>query len=172
MKQHILIVGLPGAGKTTVGRMVAEQLGTDFVDTDVTITRKMQMPITRIFAVHGEARFREMERQEMRAALDGPPSVIAPGGGWAAQPGQLEAARSSSFVIYLKTMVTTATNRASGEHTRPILLTEDPVAKMRDLLKEREPFYQLADVEVKNDRGNPAAAVEEIVRQARERAGW
>ena len=93
MKRHIVLIGLPGSGKTTIGRLVAERLGTGFVDSDVIIVRKMQMPIARIFATQGELKFREMEKETMEQALAGPPSVLAPGGGWAVQPGQLGESR-------------------------------------------------------------------------------
>ena len=172
MKRHVLIIGLPGAGKTTVGRMVAERLGTGFIDSDMIIVRKMQMPITRIFAVHGETKFREMEREAMTGALAGPPSVIAPGGGWVVQPGQLEGAKANSLVVYLKTMAMTAMRRSSTDATRPLLLTEDPMAKMRELMKEREPFFLQADCEVKNDNRTPEQVAEEMVKLAQERAGW
>lgn len=172
MRRHILLVGLPGSGKTTIGRMVAERLGTGFIDSDLIIIRKMQMPISRIFAVHGEARFRELERETIAQALEGPPSVLAPGGGWAVQPGQMEQARNNSYVVYLKTMVMTASKRASSDTTRPMLVGEDPVGHMRDLLKEREPTYMQADAEIKNDVKTPEAAADEIVALAKQHAGW
>jgi shikimate kinase len=136
------------------------------------IMRKMQMPITRIFAMHGELRFREMERETMEQALAGSPSVLAPGGGWAVQPGQLDTARQNGFVVYLKTMVVTASKRAASDNTRPILAGEDPVDQMRKLLKEREPIYSTADAEVKNENKAPEAVAEEIVALAKEKAGW
>ena len=172
MKRHILLVGLPGSGKTTVGRIVAERLGTGLVDSDLIIMRKMQMPITRIFAVHGEAKFRELERETMAQALEGPPSVLAPGGGWAVQPGQMEQAKANCYVVYLKTMAMTASKRATIDATRPMLVGEDPAGHMRDLLKEREATYMQADAEIKNDVKTPEVAADEIIALARQHAGW
>ena len=96
MKRHIVLVGLPGSGKTTVGRLVAEQLHAGFVDVDAIVERREGRPIALIFAEKGEAAFREMERKEMETALASEPAVIAPGGGWAAQPGAVAAARADS----------------------------------------------------------------------------
>ena len=172
MKRHILLVGLPGSGKTTVGRLVAERLGAGFLDVDMVIVRKMQMPISRIFATHGEAKFRELEREAMAQALEGPAGVLAPGGGWGIQPGHLESARANSFIVYLKTLAMTASKRAAVDSTRPLLVGEDPVEQMRLLLRERDPIYSLAEAEVKNDVKTAEAAADEVVALAREKAGW
>lgn len=170
MKRHLIMVGLPGAGKSTVGRLVADRLGAPFVDLDAVMVRRMQMPVTQIFGEFGELKFRELERETMQSILGGEASVIAPGGGWIAQDGELEKAKPRSFIIYLKTLVTTAVERA-GAGGRP-LLEGDPMERMRQLLKEREPLYTRADLEVKNDHRPAEAAVDEIVQAARTRAGW
>lgn len=172
MKRHIVIVGLPGAGKTTVGRLVAERLGSGFFDVDAMIVRRMQMPVARVFAEHGEPRFRQVEAEAMKQAITGPPAVIAPGGGWAAQPGALESVEGLAFLVYLRTMALTAARRAGSSGTRPLLVGEDPVEFMRQLLKDREPYYLRADAEVKADVKPPPALAEEIVALAKEHAGW
>jgi len=172
MKRHLILVGLPGAGKTTVGRLVAESLGAGFVDTDALIVRKMQMPVVSIFGALGEAAFRKMEREAMAGALAGEPCVISPGGGWLVQPGALESARPNSYLVYLKAMITTIAKRTSGEGSRPVLVGEDTHEILRALLKHREPFYLQADAEVKNDLHTPEQVAAEVVALARANAGW
>lgn len=171
-KRHILLVGLPGAGKTTLGKLVADELGARFVDSDQILVRKMQMPVTRIIGELGERKFRELEGEVMDGLLAGSPSVISPGGGWVAQPGRLEQARAASLIIYIRVMVLTAANRVGSDTSRPLLMTEDPVARIRTLLLERERFYQQADAEIKNDTKTPEEAAREIVALARGQAGW
>src|SRR5512147_2735562 len=171
MKRHIVLVGLPGAGKTTVGKLVAEKLGTQVIDIDALVVRKMQMPVARIFAEYGESKFRTVEAESMRQAISGSPAVITPGGGWVAQPGALEETRDTCFLVYLRTMASTAAKR-SADYGRPLLIGEDPREKMRQLLKEREPFYTKAHSEIKSDVKSPAAIADEVVQLAKAHAGW
>jgi shikimate kinase len=173
-QRHLMLVGLPGSGKTTVGRLVAQKLGAGFVDFDQVIVRKQGMPIAQIFGLHGEQKFREMERQVADNALAGPPAILAPGGGWAAQEGHIEKAKElGAFVIYLKVFPAVAANRATGDGTRPLLVGDDPLARMKKLLDEREPFYKKADADVPNDSPRTAEqATDEIVKLAKEQAGW
>ena len=173
MKRHIVLVGLPGAGKTTIGQLVAEQLQAAFVDIDAILTRKEGKPITMIFAEKGEAAFRDLERAEMTTALaSATPTVIAPGGGWASQPGAIEAAQPTGWLVYLKTRPESAGARAAPQGNRPLLSGDDPVVQMRDLLKEREPFYKRAEATVETDKKTPAQVTAEVVRLARTGAGW
>ena len=172
MKRHVVLIGLPGSGKSAVGRLVAEQLHAGFVDIDAIVERREGRPITMIFAEKGEAAFREMERKEMETALAGEPAVIAPGGGWAAQPGAIAAAKPHALVIYLHTRPETAAQRAAPEGTRPALMGGDPVARMRLLQKEREAFYHEAHAQVETERKSPSLVANEVVRLAQSSAGW
>lgn len=172
MKRSVVLLGLPGAGKSTVGRLAAKELGAPFVDLDAVIVRKAQKPVAQIFAEEGEQRFRALEAEAMKGALAGPPSIISPGGGWAAQPGVLDAALDQALFIYLKVQATTAARRAGQAAGRPLLDGHDPVARMREFLTQREPLYQRAHVELKADMPSAAALAAEVSRLARERAGW
>jgi shikimate kinase len=168
----VVLVGLPGSGKTTVGRQVAELLRANFVDIDTILARREGKPIAMIFAEKGEGAFRDMERKEMETSLAGEPAVIAPGGGWAAQPGAIDEAKAHALVVYLRTRPETAAQRAVPEGTRPMLIGEDPVVRMRQLQKDREPFYRAAHAAVDTDRKAPSQVANEVVRLAQSSAGW
>jgi shikimate kinase len=172
MPRHIVLVGLPGSGKSTVGKLVAEALNTFVIDIDALLVREMGKPISQIFGMVGEPRFREMERDAVKAAQARDPCVIVPGGGWAAQPGQLEAAKQSSLVIYLKCQAATATKRSEQGESRPLLAGVDPAQRMRSLLEEREPFYRRADHVVEAERSAAEAVAAEVMALARQHGGW
>ena len=172
MKKHIVLIGLPGAGKSTVGKMVAERLQTGYVDIDSILIRKEGKPISMIFAEKGEPAFRDMERKEVEAALGNEPAVIVPGGGWAAQPGQLDAARSHGYFVYLKARAEVAAGRAEPSGTRPVLMGDDPVARMRELYQTRDPYYAKADATVLTEAKSAENVAAEVVKLAQTGAGW
>jgi shikimate kinase len=172
MRRHLVLVGLPGSGKSTVGRLAAEGLGAPLLDIDQLIVRQMGRPVAQIFGMMGEAAFRQMERDAVTAALGGAPAVIVPGGGWAAQPGQLETVRPSSIVIYLRCIPAVAARRAGQGEVRPLLAGTDPVQRMKALLEAREPWYRLADYVVDAGAGSADAVAKHITALAREHAGW
>lgn len=172
MPRHILLIGLPGAGKSTMGRLVSEDLGAPLLDIDLVLARQVGRPVDQIFGMMGEPVFRQLEREAVAAALAGEPAVIVPGGGWAAQPGQLETAHGISLIIYLKCTAGTAARRSGDGEVRPLLVGSDPVQRMRTLLEERAPFYRLADHEVSAGTREAAEVAREVGQLARERAGW
>lgn len=172
MKRHVLLVGLPGVGKSTVGQLVAEGLGAALLDIDSILVRQMGMPISRIFGMVGELRFRSMERDAVATAQAREPAVIVPGGGWASQPGQLEEARKGCLIIYLRCSASTAARRSQDGEVRPLLVGADPVERTRTLLMAREPYYKLADYEVSADLKEPAALAGEVILLAQMHGGW
>jgi shikimate kinase len=172
MKRHVLLIGLPGAGKSTVGGLVAEGLGAPLLDIDSILVRQMGMPIAQIFGMVGEPRFRSMERDAVATAQAREPAIIVPGGGWAAQPGQLEAAKQGCLTIYLRCAAGTAARRSEQGEARPLLVGADPVERVRLLLQAREPFYKLADYEVSADVKAAPAVAQDVIRLARAHGGW
>lgn len=172
MRRHVVLVGLPGVGKSTVGRLVSEGLTAPLMDIDQLLVRQVGRPVDQIFGMMGEPHFRQLERDAVAAALSGDPAVIVPGGGWAAQPGQLETALDISLIIYLKCTAGTATRRSELGEARPLLAGVDPVQKMRLILEERESFYRLAHHEVSAGTRSAVEVAQEVIVLAGTHAGW
>jgi len=108
----------------------------------------------------------------VRAALADSPAIVVPGGGWAAQPGQIEVARTSALIVYLKTMAITAVKRLGSDGTRPLLAGDNLLERLRDQLQLREPFYSRADHTVVTDGRTLEATTADVVALARAEAGW
>jgi shikimate kinase len=143
---NVILVGLPGAGKTTIGRAVADELGRNFLDLDAEIERREGISIAEIFGASGEKHFRNLEKQvtEELAKVSG--FIIAPGAGWITNPGCLELLRPPAKVIYLQVEPARALKRMGTDASaRPLLRRPDPLAELTKLLAEREQAYLLAD---------------------------
>lgn len=167
MKRHLILVGLPGSGKSTVGHLVAQLLPTDFTDLDDEVVREAGRSIAELFARAGEAAFRRLERAAMERALAGPPRVIAAGAGWIAQPGNFEMAVSRrACVVYLRISADLAAVRLSDDESRPLLAGGDRAARLHALLEERQIWYQMAEAEV-DAALTPAAVAEAVAALAR-----
>jgi shikimate kinase len=170
----VVLVGLPGSGKTTVGRQAAALLGAPFLDVDEEIERETGQTIREIFEARGEVGFRQLELDAMRSALGARPAVLAPGGGWAAQPGAMEHARELAFIIYLSVPAEVAAQRCGVDGHRSTAdrrpLTVD--RSIAVLMKAREPFYQQADVVVSNAADDPRPVARLVAELARQHAGW
>ena len=143
---HVILVGLPGAGKSVVGQRSASRLGRPFVDFDAEIERRAGMPIAGIFRDRGEAGFRYLELELTRELAAGGGAILSPGGGWIAVPGALELLRPPARMIYLRASPDVALLRMGpGRAGRPLLTTAEPLATLQRLLEAREPLYRLAD---------------------------
>ncbi|MET0483970.1 MAG: shikimate kinase [Aestuariivirgaceae bacterium] len=146
--QSIVLVGLMGAGKTTVGRRLAERLDLPFVDADLEIERAAGKTIPEIFADHGEAYFRDGERRVITRLLDNGPQVLATGGGafMNAETRKLIAGRGLS--VWLRADLPLLMKRVRRRSNRPLLDTVDPEAVMRQLIDERYPVYAEAAITI------------------------
>ena len=145
----IVLVGMPGAGKTAIGRRLAARLGLPFRDADAEIEQAAGMPITEIFARYGEPHFRDGERRVITRLLAGPPLVLATGGG-AFADAQTRAAiqASGAATVWLRCDLTTLLRRVAGREHRPMFLNADPVQVLQRLMTARHPFYAEAEVTV------------------------
>lgn len=164
MARNIVLTGFMGAGKTTVGRHLAETLGWSFVDLDERIARESGMSIPDIFRTRGEMAFRAMEARLTAALSSVDRTVIAPGGGWVLDPANPERLPPATCTVWLRVSAGEAVRRvrAAGED-RPLLAgAADPVAVAAALLARRSARYATADVIVDVDGRTPAEIVEEI----------
>ncbi|UCD24640.1 MAG: shikimate kinase [Gemmatimonadota bacterium] len=167
MKRHLVLVGLPGSGKSTVGRLVAAELRVGLHDIDKTIADESGLSIADFFATRGEADFRRLERLATVAAFEGEPAVVVPGGGWAAQPGNMESVTGRATTVYLETAVATALSRLSGGETRPLLLGSDPTAALHSMFVSRKPWYERCDYCVSTDGKSAEQVAIEVAELAR-----
>jgi shikimate kinase len=143
---HLILVGLPGSGKSTVGRRVARRLNREFLDFDSEIERREGKSIAQIFAESGEPGFRALELELTRELAQRNGMVLAPGGGWTTIPGATALLRPPGRMIYLRVKAETAIGRIlRGRRIRPMLQTADPLETLKKLLAEREAGYLEAD---------------------------
>lgn len=145
-KPHLILVGLPGSGKTTVGQAVAERTGRTFLDIDQEIERREGRSIAQIFGEKGEGYFRKKERDITEELTYFGNMIIAPGGGWAGDPEVISIVRPPAKLIYLRVTPETALKRLGPTRTmRPLLSRPDPLAELKRLLEARKAAYESAD---------------------------
>lgn len=162
-KPHIVLVGLPGAGKSTVGSMVATALGRTFLDFDLEIERREGMPIAQIFGERGEGGFRELERKLTEELKPLGNMVLAPGGGWITDPAVVSLIRPPASMVYLRVRPETALKRLAAETAvRPLLNRPDPMAELTRLFEERKVAYQAADLEIGTELLTPQQVAQQI----------
>ena len=143
---NLALIGFMGAGKTSVGRLVAEQLHFDYLDTDELIQSRTGRPIAEIFSTDGEAAFRKMESDLVGELAARTKTVISTGGGLPVNPQNLLNLKKYSLVVCLWASPEKIWERVKNQTHRPLLHDADPQKKIRELLAVREPFYRQADV--------------------------
>ncbi len=168
----IVLVGLMGAGKSSVGRRLAEKLGVAFVDADQEIERAAGKTVAEIFADHGEAYFREGERKVISRLLAGGIQVLATGGGAYMNEETRRNIREQGVSVWLKAPLPLLMKRVTKRQDRPLLKSGDPEAIMRRLMEERYPTYALADVTVESRDVQHGQTVNDVIRALAQWGGW
>lgn len=153
--RNVALVGFMGAGKTTVGNILAGLLGFEFLDTDRVIEQREGRRVTDIFASRGEPYFRDLEASLCRELESAEDKVIATGGGLVVNPDNLASLRRHALVVCLWASPETIYERVRHQNHRPLLHTPDPLGRIRDLLDQRSPAYRAADVLVGVDFRSP-----------------
>jgi shikimate kinase len=162
-RRSIVLVGMMGAGKSSIGRRVAARLAIPFVDADAEIELAADMTIAEIFAVHGEPYFRAGEARVIARLLERGPQVLATGGGAFMNAQTRESLKDKAVSVWLKADLDVLTKRLRRRNDRPLLKTEDPVATLTNLLQVRDPIYATADVTVLSRDVTHEVIVDEII---------
>jgi len=164
---NIALIGFMGTGKTSVGRLVAEQLHFDYLDTDELIQSRTGRPIVEIFSTDGEAAFRKMEQELVGELAARTKTVIATGGGLPMNPQNLVSLKTHALVVCLWASPEKIWERVKNQTHRPLLHDADPQKKIRELLAAREPFYRQADVLLNTELRSIREVAQQVVHQFR-----
>ncbi len=156
-----------GTGKSTVGNALASMLNLRLIDTDALIEERAEKKIAQIFADEGEAKFRALESDVVRELESQSGCVISTGGGLIVNPANFESIKSHSLIACLWASPETILARVSHQTHRPLLHAPDPLAKIKELLHEREPFYRKADVLINCEQRGPREIAQHVAHQFR-----
>ncbi|MEM9706301.1 MAG: shikimate kinase [Pseudomonadota bacterium] len=163
LARPVVLVGMMGVGKTTIGRRLARKLRLPFFDADAEIERAAGMTVAELFERHGEESFRSGEAQVILRLVTGPPCVLATGGGALTTPSTRTVLKENALTVWLKADVETLVRRATKRNNRPLLMQGDPEEIITRLLSEREQHYGEADVIVRSRRGPHSRTVAAII---------
>lgn len=163
MSRTVALVGMMGAGKSSVGRRLASRLGVAFKDADSEIELAAGCPVSEIFERYGEPAFRDGERKVIARLLSEPPHVMATGGGAFIDPTTRARLKEGAITVWIKAPVDVLMSRVKRRDSRPLLRTADPRGTLERLLTERAPVYAEADITIDSDDGPHAFAVDQIL---------
>lgn len=172
MHRLICLIGLPGSGKSTVGRQLARRLSLPFFDSDHVIEQRLGCSIREYFEREGEERFRDVEESVLEALSQGEPCVLSTGGGSVLRPANRAHLHDRGQVVYLRSSPEEVYRRLRHDRNRPLLQVADPLQRLRDLYEVRDPLYrETAHYVIETGRPSVATLVNMIVMQL-ELAGW
>lgn len=162
----VSLIGMPGSGKSTVGRLLARRLDLSFLDSDNVIEDEVGCPIREFFAREGEERFRDVEQRTLAALCMRGPLVLATGGGSVLRSANRDALRNAGPVIYLHSPPNEVYRRVRHDTRRPLLQVADPLARLHELYEERDPLYRAtAHFVIETGRPTVAALVNRVLMQ-------
>lgn len=170
LNQTVVLVGMMGCGKSTIGRRLAQYLGVEFCDIDHVIEKDEDMSVSEIFAKHGEEYFRKLEFEYIKRFLDGDPSIVAVGGGAFINPAIRELIKEKGISVWIHADFDTLLERVSRKKTRPLLEKGDKATILKDLMEKRYPIYELADIKVETGNGNHEVVMHRIIEALNGRA--
>lgn len=162
LERTVALVGMMGVGKSTVGRKLADSLGAPFVDSDEEIEKAAGLSVQEIFDMHGEAEFRRGERRVIERLLNGPPIVLATGGGAYMDAETRTLLKQKATTVWLRADLDLIWKRVNRRDTRPLLKRENPKQVLADLLEKRSPVYAEADLTIDSGEGPANDAVKAI----------
>jgi len=162
---NLALIGFMGTGKSSVGRLVAEQLHFDYLDTDELIQSRASRTIADIFKKDGEPAFRKLEQQLVSELAARKRTVIATGGGLPTDPVNLASLKTHALIVCLWASPEKIWERVRNQTHRPLLCDPNPKLKIRELLAAREPFYRQADVLINTDLRSAREAAQQVVHQ-------
>jgi shikimate kinase len=163
--KNIFLVGFMGAGKTTVGRVLARRLGWRYCDSDKVIETKAGKTVSEIFSSHGEPRFRDLESETLLSLAGKEKQVVATGGGAVMREENMRAMKKGGVTVYLKAPMSVIWERIKHSRTRPLLNVDNPFEAAEELLRKRIPFYETADITVDTEDLTPEEAASEIMKR-------
>jgi shikimate kinase len=167
---NIYLVGLMGAGKTTIGRQLAKRLNRRFLDSDHEIEARTGVRIPIVFEIEGEAGFRKRESQVLNELSQEPDLVVATGGGIVLAEENRRLMRESGVVVYLSASPTLLYERTRHDRNRPLLQVDDPLAKLEELFRQRDPLYrEVADIVIDGQEGGALALAQHIEKELQTR---
>lgn len=164
LSKPVVLVGLMGAGKSTIGKRLAGALGVDFVDSDTEIAEAAGCSISEIFETYGETMFRDLEKRVLHRLLTSAPCIIATGGGAFMNPDIRAEIKAHTLSIWLRAELGVLVERVSRRDTRPLLKTGDKNEILKRLIDERYPVYAEADITIDSSVGPHETVVQDIVK--------